>query len=199
MVFQKVVVVDCRGHLLGRLASVIAKELLSGQRVVCVRAEEVNISGSFFRNKLRFLAFLRKRTNTNPKRGPIHYRAPSRILWRVIRGMLPHKTNRGALALERLKVFEGMPHPYDKVKRAVVPAALRVLRLNPSRKYTRLGDLSSEMGWKHDELVTRLENKRKIRSAAWYARVKALNKLKSKALANVSDKVAELGLSQYGH
>ena len=41
MVFQKVIVVDARGHLLGRLASIVAKELLSGQQVVVVRCEEV--------------------------------------------------------------------------------------------------------------------------------------------------------------
>ena len=51
MVFQKLVVVDTRGHLLGRLASMIAKELLLGQHVVCVRCEEINISGTFIRNK----------------------------------------------------------------------------------------------------------------------------------------------------
>jgi large subunit ribosomal protein L13Ae len=44
--FEKVVVIDCRGHLLGRLASIVAKELLSGQKVVAVRTEEINISGS---------------------------------------------------------------------------------------------------------------------------------------------------------
>ena len=43
--------------------------------------------------------------------------------------MIPHKTARGAAALERLKVFEGIPPPYDKKKRVVVPQALRVLRL----------------------------------------------------------------------
>lgn len=43
--FEKQVVIDCRGHLLGRLASIVAKELLSGQKVVCVRCEEINISG----------------------------------------------------------------------------------------------------------------------------------------------------------
>lgn len=31
-------------------------------------------------------------------------RAPSRIFWRTVRGMLPHKTKRGAEALNRLKV-----------------------------------------------------------------------------------------------
>ena len=37
------------------------------------------------------------------------------MTWRVIRGMLPHKLKRGAEALDRLKVFDGMPAPYDKV------------------------------------------------------------------------------------
>ena len=61
MVFEKVVVIDCKNHLLGRLASIVAKELLQGQRVVCVRCEDINISGSFYRNKLKFLDKLRKR------------------------------------------------------------------------------------------------------------------------------------------
>lgn len=56
-----------------------------------VRTEELNISGSLFRNKEKFARFVRKVTATNPTRGPWHYRSPSKILWRVIRGMLPHK------------------------------------------------------------------------------------------------------------
>ena len=48
--------------------------------------------------------------------------------------MVPHKTERGKEALKRLHAFEGMPSPYDKKKRMVVPAALKVLRLKPGRK-----------------------------------------------------------------
>jgi large subunit ribosomal protein L13Ae len=47
----QVVVIDGKGHLAGRLASVISKQLLNGQKVVVVRCEEINITGSFFRNK----------------------------------------------------------------------------------------------------------------------------------------------------
>ncbi|KAG0200699.1 60S ribosomal protein L16B, partial [Mortierella sp. NVP41] len=43
-----VVVIDGKGHLLGRLASIVAKQALTGQRVVVVRCEELNVSGSFF-------------------------------------------------------------------------------------------------------------------------------------------------------
>merc|ERR1719322_1361410 len=129
MSFMKEVVIDCKGHLLGRLASVLAKELLNGQHVVCVRTEDINISGSLYRNKLKYAAFRRKKMNSNPKKGPYHFRAPSKIFWRTVRGMIPHKTARGAAALERLKVFEGIPHPYDRKKRMVVPSCLKVLRL----------------------------------------------------------------------
>ena len=43
--------IDARGHLLGRLSAVIAKQLLRGQQVVVTRCEEINISGPLFRNK----------------------------------------------------------------------------------------------------------------------------------------------------
>lgn len=69
--------------------------------------------------------------------------------------MIPHKTARGAAALERLKVFEGVPPPYDKKKRMVVPQALRVLRLKPGRKYCTVGRLSHEVGWKYQDVVAR--------------------------------------------
>lgn len=47
--------------------------------------------------------------------------------------MVPHKTARGKDALSKLKCFEGIPAPYDKVKRVVVPSALRTLKLKPRR------------------------------------------------------------------
>ena len=87
--------------------------------------------------------------------GPWHYRAPSKMFWRTVRGMIPHKTARGAAAMERLKTFEGIPPPYDHKKRMVVPQALRVLRLKPGRKYCTLGRLGHEFGWKYRDVVER--------------------------------------------
>jgi hypothetical protein len=69
--------------------------------------------------------------------------------------MIPHKTARGAAALERLKVFEGVPPPYDKKQRVVVPQALRVLRLKPGRKYCTVGRLAHEVGWKYQDVVAK--------------------------------------------
>ncbi|KAJ4166210.1 60S ribosomal protein L16A [Fusarium oxysporum] len=120
--FEQVVVIDGKGHLLGRLASIVAKQLLSGQKIVIVRCEALNISGEFFRAKLKYHAHLRKITRYNPTRGgPFHFRAPSRIFYKAVRGMIPHKTARGAAALERLKVFEGVPLPTTRPRRSSFP------------------------------------------------------------------------------
>lgn len=82
----KRVVVDARHHMLGRLASIVAKELLNGQKVVVLRCEEICISGGLVRQKMKYMRFLRKRMNTKPSHGPIHFRAPAKIFWRTVRG-----------------------------------------------------------------------------------------------------------------
>jgi large subunit ribosomal protein L13Ae len=121
----------------------------------------INQSGSLFRNKLKWKEFLNKTRNANPRRGHVHYRAPSRIFWRSIRGMMPHKTPRGAAAMGRLKVFDGIPFPYDHKKRMVVPEALKIVRLRDNRKFCALGDVARLVGWTKKDLIERLENKRK--------------------------------------
>lgn len=38
---------------MGRLASIVAKHALNGQKVVVVRCEDINVSGEWFRLKVR--------------------------------------------------------------------------------------------------------------------------------------------------
>jgi len=199
--FEPVVVIDGKGHLLGRLASTVAKQLLEGQKIVVVRCEALNISGEFFRAKLKYHAYLRKMTRYNPTRGgPFHFRAPARIFYKTVRGMMPHKTARGTAAMERLKVFEGIPPPYDKTKRMVVPQALRVLRLKPGRKYCTVGRLSHEVGWKYQDVVARLEERRKVKGAAYYERKKIQRRQLAEAhkTANVDQSIKDK-LAEFGH
>merc|ERR1712039_39058 len=171
-------------------------ELLNGQQVVCVRTEDINISGSLYRNKLKYAMFKKKRMNSNPKQGPLHYHSPAKILWRTIRGMVPHKTARGAAALDRLKSFEGIPHPFDRKKRMVIPHCLKVLRLRPERRYCKLGDLSQSYGWKHQDLLQRLESQRKVKSAAFHKKKMAAAKAKQAALKNAKVSAEDLKVLQ---
>jgi hypothetical protein len=149
---------------LGRLAGVIAKELLQGQKIVSIFVLLYYMLYSFYWNhstnfklgccknrgsryvwvspkkqgylsveKTRFKNlivifewYLRKRFSTNPRRGPFHYRAPSKFLWRAVKGMLPRKTQRGKEALARLTVFEG------NSKNLMILKSHIILRSSPS-------------------------------------------------------------------
>ena len=119
--------------------------------------------------------------NTNPSRGPFHFKSPALMVWRTIRGMVHQKTARGQEALTRLSTFEGIPAPYDKQQRVVVPAALRVMRLKDGRDYTVIGTLADSVGWKHKELLSRLEAKRKAESKEFFEAKKAKQALRKKA------------------
>jgi len=197
--FEKEIIIDGKGHLLGRLASIVAKELLSGQRIVVVRSEKINISGSLFRNKIKFSEFMRKKMVHNPRRGAVHHRAPSRVFWRAIRGMIPHKTPKGAAALGKLKIFEGIPAPFDTRKRQVVPAALKVIRLKNYRKFCVLGDLCTEVGWKHQNVVEKLEAKRKERSHKFHEKKKGIQSKRNQALKHADVKTLREQLTSFGH
>ncbi|XP_039329275.2 putative ribosomal protein uL13-like [Saimiri boliviensis] len=104
-------------------------------------------------------------------------------------GMLPHKTKRGQTALDRLKVFDGIPPPYDKKKRMVVPAALKVVRLKPTRKFADLGRLAHEVGWKYQAVTATLEEKRKEKAKIHYRKKKQLMRLRKQAEKNVEKKI----------
>jgi len=170
-----------------------------GQKVVVVRCEGLVMTGSKLRNKQKFMRYLNKRMNTKPSRGPFHFRAPSRMFYRALRGMIPHKTPRGAAALERVKVFEGIPAPYDSMKRMVVPSALKVLRLAPRRKVTNIGVLASEVGWKYADVIQTLEAARKEKSKAFYQEKLAKANTRRKAIqgnaqaAELTQTLASLG------
>jgi large subunit ribosomal protein L13Ae len=196
--FEREVIIDGRAHLMGRLASIVAKQLMRGQRVVVVRCEALNISGSLFRNNLKYQDFLNKSCNSNPRKMFKHFRSPSRMFWRVLRGMTPHKAPIGKAALQRLKVFEGIPYPYDQKKRMVVPQALRVIRLKPMSNFCVLGDLASMVGWNKAGIVDTLEAKRKVKSERFHqnkskkiaARKAALG---DKSVAKVNAELAKHG------
>ncbi|PNX73440.1 60S ribosomal protein l13a-4-like, partial [Trifolium pratense] len=53
--------------------------------------------------------------------------------------LVDEKTKRGEAALARLKVYEGNPPPYGKIKRVVVLDAFKVLRLQKRHEYCLLG------------------------------------------------------------
>lgn len=141
---KEAVVIDGSGHLLGRTASVVAKKLLSGERIVIVNGERLVISGNPDHQMETYAAKLEIKTIHSPRHTPHHFRRPDMYVKRSVRGMLPHKKPRGREALRRLTVYIGTPREYAEKKPLAIPeAAASKLR---ARSMT-VGELLKRFGW----------------------------------------------------
>jgi large subunit ribosomal protein L13 len=138
------VYVDATDQIAGRLSSKIAKLLISGRRVVVVNAEKSLISGSRTSVINQWKERLELSSRVNPIYGPIHPRRPDNILRRMVRGMVPRKKPKGALAMKRLRVYIGVPSGVEssKLTKFEETAATR-----PVPVYVTMGDLSRSLGW----------------------------------------------------
>jgi large subunit ribosomal protein L13 len=137
-----IAVVDADGLILGRMASIVAKRLLEGERIEIVNAESVVISGK----RLKVIKDWKEFLEVGGRgRGPIHWRRPNTIVRRTIRGMIPHRKARGREAFRRLRVHIGVPEELASVEKESIPEA-HVSKLG--NRYVTVGEIAENIGWK---------------------------------------------------
>ena len=141
---KETVYVDATNQIAGRLSSKVAKLIVSGKRVVIVNAEKSLISGSRTSVINQWKESLELASHVNPIYGPIHPRRPDNILRRMIRGMVPRKKPKGAMAMKRLRVYIGVP---EAVKAPKFTKFEDTSASRPIPVYVTMGDLSKSMGW----------------------------------------------------
>ena len=137
-------IIDGKGLVLGRMASVIAKRLLEGEKIIIINSEEAIISGkrqSILRESQEFLQV------GHYRKGPLHRRRPDSIVKKVIRGMLPRRKARGKEALNRLRVHIGEPEGFkDEEKETIRNANV----INLKGPYLKVSDLAHNIGWSNE-------------------------------------------------
>ncbi|MEM2167202.1 MAG: 50S ribosomal protein L13 [Candidatus Bathyarchaeia archaeon] len=117
---ERVTIIDAKGLILGRMASILAKRLLNGERIIVVNAGDAVISGDKHMLIRQYHEYLQI---GHPGKGPLHARRPDRIVKRAIRGMLPYKQPRGREALKRLRVYVGVPDELKGKPMETIPEA----------------------------------------------------------------------------
>jgi large subunit ribosomal protein L13 len=138
-------VIDANNLVIGRLASAVAKDLLRGERVIIVNAEEGVISGSKDNVFKKYLERRLRKSLVNPARhGPFFPRRPDGIVRRAIRGMLPYKKSRGKAAYKSLRVYVGVPKEFGEKKQETIEDA-NVAKLKVP-KFIKLKELSNLLG-----------------------------------------------------
>lgn len=134
-------VIDATGLILGRMASVVAKRLLNGEKIIIVNAEKAIISGDKYMVVGQYHDYLQI---GHPGKGPLHPRRPDRIVRRAIRGMLPYKQPRGRDSLKRLRVYMGVPAELrDKPMETIPEASASKLK---GRRYITVLEMSRHIG-----------------------------------------------------
>ena len=135
------IIIDAKGLILGRMASIIAKRLLQGESVIVLNAEKAALSGKRLQIVKEAKTFLEV---GHPRKGPFHQRRPDRIVRRTIRGMLPRRKPKGMQAFKRLKVYLGAPMEFNgKEIQTILDASAEKLK----SPYITVGELAKEIGW----------------------------------------------------
>jgi len=130
--------IDGKNAVLGRLATFVANELLSGGQITIVNSEEIIITGSPKKIVGKYLA---RRRRGSPQHGPFFPKRPDLIVKRTIGCMLP-KGNKGKASIRRLRVHIGVPDEFNKKEMKTIAVK------TPKTDFIRVGELSKTLGWK---------------------------------------------------
>jgi len=133
-------IINAEKAVAGRLASKIAKELLKGEKIIVINVEKAVVSGRSDNVVDRYLAKIHR---GSPHKGPFYPKYPDRILRRMVRGMIPYKSDKGKTALKSLRVYIGNPENLKGEKITRTSDNLRT-------KYITLEEISKYLGAKND-------------------------------------------------
>ncbi|MGV8151800.1 MAG: 50S ribosomal protein L13 [Candidatus Nanoarchaeia archaeon] len=134
---KKIVLIDGKNAVFGRLCSFAAKKALEGNEIVIINSDKVVVTGK----KSSILEEYKKRRSagSNALRGPFHSRLIIKMLKRGIRGMLPnYRWGTGKETFSRIKCYEGIPKEYEGKK------AITTYKPN-HEKYITLKEISQKV------------------------------------------------------
>ena len=136
-------IIDATNLISGRLASLVAKKALLGEKIDIVNCEKAIVTGN--KDQI-FKRFKQKKDMGIPLKGPYLPRQADRLLRRTIRGMLPYKQPKGVDAFKRVMCWKGVPEQFKNQKIETVEK-INVSKL-PNLKYVTMGEISTFLGGK---------------------------------------------------
>lgn len=136
-------IIDAKDLVVGRMATVVAKKALLGEKISIVNSEKAVLSGD---PKGVIAKFKTRYDRGTPAKGPFIPRQSHMLLKRMIRGMLPYKKARGREAFENIKCYVGIPDEFAKEKLETIEGA-NVNKL-PVIKFITIEKVSKTLGGK---------------------------------------------------
>ena len=135
-------IIDAKNSIVGRIATVAAKRALLGEDVKIINCSQACITGS--RDNV-LAKYKRKRAMGIPTKGPFYPKSANMIIRRIVRGMLPHRQEKGRTAFERIRCYNTVPEDLKEKAEKIEGADISKI---PNLKYIRLDELQRLLGAK---------------------------------------------------
>ncbi len=111
-------IIDATDLIVGRLTSIVAKKAILGEKIDIINAEKAVITGT--RQQI-VDHYKHKRSRGGPTFGPFIPKKEDRFVRRIIRGMLPHKQEKGRKAFRNVMCHIGVPEEFQNKKAESFP------------------------------------------------------------------------------
>lgn len=136
-------IINAENLIVGRIATIVAKQALLGEEIAIINCEKAVISG---KKEDVIAKFKRKQEMGIPAKGPFSPKRSDLIVKRIIRGMLPYKQHKGREAFQRIKCYIGLPEEFNGKESETIEKA-NVSKM-PNLKYVRIETISKIVGTK---------------------------------------------------
>jgi len=136
--------VDVKGLVAGRVASKIAKEVVKGEKVIVLNAEEAVIVGNPEATMEKYKTRTQVKVLSNPHYGPKYERIPSKMFRRMVRGMLPNRPRAVERYIKMVTVYNKTPKlvPKEDTK------SFEEFKYSERHKALTLGEIAKALGGK---------------------------------------------------
>ncbi len=137
-------IVNAEKMVAGRLSSKIAKALINGETITIVNAENAVLVGGKEDLLKKFTARVDAAVHSNPHYGPKYDRIPSKMLRKMVKGMLPNKSRTNERLISNLKVYNSVPKEFAEQEFAKIDGVM----FNERNDALTLGEIAKLLGGK---------------------------------------------------
>jgi large subunit ribosomal protein L13 len=137
-------IINAEGLVAGRLASNIAKKIIEGEQITIINAEKAILVGSYSAIIPKMRQRVDATVKSNPHYGPKYDRIPSKMLRRMIKGMLPNKKKTAERLLKQLTIYNSVPKQINIEKTETIEKT----KCNEKQDFMSLEKIAKELGGK---------------------------------------------------
>jgi large subunit ribosomal protein L13 len=137
-------IINAEGMVAGRLASKIAKKIIDKETVTIVNAEKAVIVGTKQSVMPKFKQRVNASVKSNPHYGPKYDRIPSKILRRMIKGMLPSRKKTAELLIKQVTIYNKIPKNINLKNVEIIEK----VKCNEKHDWMSLEEIAKDLGGK---------------------------------------------------